>query len=152
MPPGYCLFAHLKCQTYPGEYLKKGLWKMHPWAEHTVLAVGALSGPWISFGLPLWCVCTWRCGAEPGPLPFMFQSCCIPATHWIRSLLHFTLGLTQSCKLCQAQKKSGCGQIRNANKNRKYGSQTRCSFMELLPVVPRFAGSGPVQKGGINRV
>lgn len=86
-------------------------------------------------------------GQEPCSISFMSQSCCFPATHWIGSLLHFTLGLTQSCKLCQAQKKSGCGQIRNANKNRKYSSQLWCSFYGTVAHGPQIHVAWPSAKG-----
>lgn len=127
---------------------------MRSCAAHSQLALGALSSPVGQFGsLP---VAGLHLALWGRALPRLFYVLIMllrghplnrgsTAFHtWINSIMQI-VSSPQEIRLWANKK--------YANKNRKYGSQLPCPFTEeLWPMVPRLTWSGPVQKGGINRV
>lgn len=138
----------------PWEIFREEPWKVHSCAKSSQLALGALSSPVGQFGslpvaglphLALW---------DRALLRLFYVLIMLLSGHplnrgstafhtWINSIMQI-VSSPKEIRLWANKK--------YANKNRKYGSQLRCPFTELWPVVPRLTWSGPEQKGGINRV
>lgn len=151
--PGYRRFAHLRYQTHPGKYSEKSLEKCIPVLSPVSLPSEPCPVLWVSLGPSLWRVCTWPCGAEPCSSLFYVLIMLLSDHPLNRGSTAFHTWINSIMQIVSSPKEIRLwANKKYANKNRKYGSQLRCPFPELWPVVPSLTWSGPVQKGGINRV